>query len=1034
MLFCSLGSALAQTVIHGTVTSKDDNEPITGATVRVVGHNVGAATDIDGKFTINLPAGATMLSVSYVGMHTQEVQARDGMTVQMVSSAKAIDEIIVVAYGTTKKSSFTGAAVSVDASKIDKIQAADASKALEGTVAGISVTSSSGRAGTGNTIRIRGIGSLNASSAPLIILDGAPYDYEINSINSKDIESINVLKDAASAALYGARGANGVILITTKSGQKGKLNISFDARIGTNQRGVPEYDVIKDPGTYYRLTWEALKNYYAVSGTPGKDPAAWATGYLINALGYNIYDTPDNQVVDANGNITSARIRYEDASSFNDWAKHLLEPQTRQEYNLSLSKGSDNSRVYFSLGYLDDKGFNRNTGFKRLSSRLAYESKLTDWLKISASSQLSRTETQNVSDEEDNYSNPFMWTRKIAPIYPVYKHNDDGTIMRDSKGNLMYDDSLSRQYAGGMNLIKQLELNRIEYNQFYITQNFRADVTLPVGFTFSTTATFNGNWSRWTDFKSPLVGDGQAYGGILSKQNTEMYTLNWNQIVNWDKTFNLFTLHGMLGHEYYMMKSHYMYGQMRGLVDPTVMDFFTASKVTSLTSYPTDYMVEGFLGQFTADYNDKYYASLSLRFDGSSVFHKDHRWGTFWSVGASWRINQEDFMKEVKWVDNLKLRVSYGVQGNDYLLLPGSAYRAYTPYTNLYSIGTNGNTGSYGPSYKGNKEITWEKNHNFDVGLEFSLWGGKLSGELDFFNRRTTDMLFNLPIPATTGFTTDPVNFGKMDNTGFEFSLTSNVYTNKHINIALTANGTHYKNKIKELPELFRESGIANGYRLIKEGGSIYDYYMVKSAGVDPKTGDALYYIWDNASKSFVAKGSNYYSTASVNKQYVGSAIPKLAGGFGITASAYGFDLAMQFAYRIGGKFMDSNYMDLMSPGTTPGTNWHKDILARWTAEGDNTDVPRLLSWNQSIVQPSDRFIIDASYLSFSNLTFGYSLPKQWTSKLGLQTIRVYFSGENIGLLSKRKGLDPRISISGTQSYSVNSAIRTLSFGLSATL
>lgn len=1033
MLLCSLSTALAQTVIHGTVTSQEDNEPIMGATVRVVGHNVGAATNLDGKFTITLPAGATTLTVSYVGMHTQEVQARDGMNVQLVSSAKAIDEIIVVAYGTAKKSSFTGAAVSVDASKIDKIQAADASKALEGTVAGISVTSSSGRAGTGNTIRIRGIGSLNASSSPLIILDGAPYDYEINSINAKDIESINVLKDAASAALYGARGANGVILITTKSGQKGKLNISFEARIGTNQRGVPEYDIIKDPGTYYRLTWEAIKNSGYYRQTPVPNPGEWASKRLVRTLGYNIYDVADDQIVDANGNLTTARIKYEDADSFNDWTKHLLEPQTRQEYTLSMSKGTDNSRVYFSLGYLDDKGFNRNTGFKRLSSRLAYDTQLTNWLKITASSQLSRTETQNVSDEEDNFSNPFMWTRMIAPIYPVYKHNSDGTIARDKNGNLLYDDSLGREYAGGMNLIKQLELNRIEDDQFYLTQNFRADVKLPAGFSFNTTATFNGNWSRWTDFKNPLVGDGQAYGGIISKQSSETYTLNWNQIVNWDKTFKLFTLHGMLGHEYYMMKSHYQYGAAQRLIDPNVMEFFVASKVTSLTSYPKNYMVEGFFGQFTADYDNKYYASLSLRFDGSSVFHKDHRWGTFWSVGASWRINQENFMKEVKWVENLKLRVSYGVQGNDYLLLPGSAYRAYTPYTNLYSIGTDGTSANYGPKYKGNKEITWEKNHNFDVGVEFSLWNGKLAGELDFFNRRTTDMLFNLPIPATTGFTTNPVNFGKMDNTGFEFSLSSNVYTNKHVSVTLTANGTHYKNKIKALPEQFREEGIVSGYRLIREGGSIYDYYMIKSAGVDPENGDALYYIWDKASKSFVAKGSDYYSTANINKQYIGSAIPKLAGGFGLVASAYGFDFSMQFSYRIGGKYIDTGYMDLMTAGTA-GTNWHKDILARWTKENPNTNVPRLHNGDQSIVQASDRFIIDASYLSLSNLTFGYTLPTQWIKKMGLQSVRLYFAGENLGLFSKRKGLDPRMSISGTQSYSVNSAIRTLSFGLSASL
>lgn len=323
-LFLSIGVALAQTQINGTVVSESDGEPIVGATVRVVGHNTGTATDIDGKFKITMPVGATKIIVSYVGMKSQELVARNNMRVVLQSESKAIDEVFVVAYGTAKKSSFTGSAVSVDSKKIDKMQTADAAKALEGMVAGLAVTSSSGRAGTSATIRIRGIGSLNASSSPLIILDGAPYESEINSINPKDIENISVLKDAASAALYGARGANGVILITTKSGQKGKLQVSFDARIGSNRRGVPEYDVISDPGTYYRLTWESLKNRQIYSNKPAANPAEWASNNLIETLGYNIYNTPDNQVVDVNGNLTTAPIKYEDAGSFNNWTGNSI--------------------------------------------------------------------------------------------------------------------------------------------------------------------------------------------------------------------------------------------------------------------------------------------------------------------------------------------------------------------------------------------------------------------------------------------------------------------------------------------------------------------------------------------------------------------------------------------------------------------------------------------------------------------------------------------------------------------------------------
>lgn len=477
-----------------------------------------------------------------------------------------------------------------------------------------------------------------------------------------------------------------------------------------------------------------------------------------------------------------------------------------------------------------------------------------------------------------------------------------------------------------------------------------------------------------------------------------------------------------------------MEGEKTTLLDPDLAEFNSAALNKSLNSWGRDYRVEGYFGQLTADYQDKYYASASLRRDGSSVFHPDHRWGTFWSLGASWRINQEEFMKDIKWIDNLKLRVSYGAQGNDYLYLPNTNYRAYTPYTDLYEISTNGASSLYGPIYKGNKEITWEKNHNFDLGLEFSLWNGIFAGELDFFSRRTTDMLFNLPISSTTGFSTEPVNLGAMRNTGFEFNLTSNVYTSKDISVQLGVNGTTYKNKITELPEKFKEDGISRGYRIIKEGGSIYDYYLVKYAGVDPKTGDALYYIWDSEKKEFTAQSSENYAHTPTNRQKIGSALPALAGGFFLNSQFYGFDFSMQFSYRIGGKIYDSVYQNLMHTGSSMGVNWHKDILKHWSTENTNTDIPRLQYVNQSLVQASDRFIIDGSYLTINNLTFGYTLPKSVLKKIGVQNLRLYFAADNLALLSKRKGLDPRISITGTQDISVNSAVRALSFGVNLSL
>lgn len=708
----------------------------------------------------------------------------------------------------------------------------------------------------------------------------------------------------------------------------------------------------------------------------------------------------------------------------------------RQEYNISVTKGSDKSKIYFSVGYLNDKGFNMNTGFERLTTRMAYDTDITKWLRLSASSQFAKTTARNASDEDINFSNTFQWSRMIAPIYPIYKHDETtGEILRDEKGELRYDDSLNRKYAGGMNLVKQNELNVQKNVNYYLTQNARMDVQLPFDLKFSTTATFNGNWWRYTDMKNPLVGDGQAYGGILVKEVNQAWSLNWNQILTWDKTFDDLTLHIMLGHENYQGKSNFLVGEKRTMLDPLLTEFISAAKISNLNSYGQEYKVEGYFGQLTADYQNKYYVSASLRRDGSSVFHPDHRWGTFWSVGASWRINQEDFLKDVTAIENLKLRVSYGVQGNDYLYLPrtDANIRAYTPYTDLYTISSTGSESVYGPRYKGTKDITWEKNENFDIGVEISLWKGLIAGELDFFTRRTSDMLFNLPISSTTGFSTEPVNFGNMVNTGFEFSLTSNIYNSKNVNVSLGVNGTTYKNKVTKLPEQFRENGITQGLRLIKEGGGIYDYWVVKSAGVNPETGDALYYIWDRDKKEYVASPSDAYDTSLENRQKVGSALPKLAGGFFVNTQAYGFDFSMQFAYRLGGKVYDSNYQSLMSSGS-PGTNWHKDILGRWTPTNTNTSIPRLHTNIQSLVQESDRFIIDGSYLALNNLTFGYTLPQSVLSKIHVQSLRLYFAADNLGLWSKRKGLDPRVSINGTQDISVNSAVRALSFGINLTL
>ncbi len=1047
-LFVGLSMAIAQTQkITGVVISEEDGEPVIGASVIVVGHTtIGTTTDMNGNFTLtDVPASAKMLRVSYIGMATQEVPIKSIMKIVLKPDNEMIDEVLVVAYGTAKKSSFTGAAAMVDSKKISKVQAPDAVKALEGMVPGLQVSSSSGAPGSSTTIRIRGMGSINASSSPLIILNGAPYDGNINSINPNDIENLSVLKDAASAALYGARGANGVIIITTKSGSQGQTSVNFEARIGENQRGVPEYEVLRNPGDFYRKYWEAMRNdFHLRKNKPLSLEAAnaKATEDLIGVLGYNIYNVDYNKVVLTDGTLNpNAVIRYEDADSFNDWTGHLLSPKMRQEYNLSLTRGTDKSKTYFSVGYLNDKGYARNTEFERISSRMSYDTEFYSWLKMSVSSQLAVTSGNFGNSGATTFSNVFFFTRTMPPIYPVYLHNDAGQILLDENGNKRYDLGVkdvtvnsngNRLFSPNKNIIGETDLNKQNNERLYLTNNVRFDLTLPYNFKFNTTFSHYYYSSRENRFTNPVMGDGVGYGGILRKYRYINTTTNWNQVLTWDKKFGDVTLQAMLGHESYANNYNTLSGEKRKTLVPTSLEFNTYAQMTELSSGQYDYRVEGYFAQLTGDYKDKYYFSGSIRRDGSSIFSRDNRWGTFWSLGASWRIKEESFMKDVKWVNSLKVRASIGEQGNDNLL-DTDGYRMYTPYTNLYSVGSDGTDYSFGAAYKGNSEITWEKNLNISAGLEFSLFDHRLTGEFDFFKRKTTDMLFNEPVSKTTGFTFEPKNLGSMQNVGFEFLLKGIVYTSKDVEVSLGVNGTSYKNKILELPERFKEDGIPTGARILKEGGGIGDLYMVKYAGVNPETGDSQYWL-KNASGEFEVMGSAKYESAMKHRQFIGSAIPKLEGGFDINVAAYGFDFSMQYSYRLGGLMRDAGYEAMMHSGRSEASNWHKDILNSWSTENKNTNIPRVQLSNQALISASDMFITKADYLSLRNLTLGYTFPNSIITKLGLKKLRVYLAADNVFLLSKRKGFDPRTSLYGTSSNAQASVIRTVSGGIAISL
>ena len=1034
-LFVGIGLVTAQTqTITGVVISEEDGQPVIGASVLVKGTQLGTITGVDGDFTLsNVPSSAKTLQISYIGMQAQEVAIKPNVRVSMKSDTKLLDEVIVVAYGTSKKSSFTGSAAVVKSEKIERMQTSDVTKALAGAVAGVQITTASGAPGSGTSIRVRGLGSINASSEPLIVVDGSPYDGDLSMINSQDVEAMTVLKDAAANALYGARGANGVILITTKKGKVGKATITVDAKWGSNSRGVPEYDVMRDPATYYTTYWRELKGLYEANGET--NPGQMASNNLISAsdvgLSYNITTVGDHEVVLPDGTFNpNAKIKYLD-----NWEKEMFNSGLRQEYNVNMNGATEKTSYYMSFGFLDDEGYIVKSGFKRYSARLRLEHQFNNYIKMGGNFAYVNTATvaTSATEEQDQTAgtNMFYVSRVMAPIYPVYKRDENGNFIYDSHNRIVYDygDEAGHQRPtlGNANALGSQSLDDRKYTKDYFSGNMYTEISFLKDFKFTFRAGVENDNTRRMVFQNGEYGQFTAQNGIATHTSYRNMTINLQELLTWERTFGDHSINVLIGHETYQNKLDYLYGSKNNfaLWGSTSMNQAVSNPQTG--SYVTEYNTEGFLGRVEYNYKDKYYFSGSYRRDASSVFHPDQRWGNFWSVGASWRLKEESFLRDVEWLDNLKFKISYGSQGNDYLLLDGVRNRY--AYMDQFTVSNNNGQPAITQTYKGNDKLKWETNYNFNTGIEFSVLDGRLSGGFDFFSRYAKDLLFNRPLATSTGSNSYPDNIGDMRNTGFEIELNGDIIRTNNITWNVSVNATTYKNKILTLPEEKRESGIWNGIFKMMEGGSYYDYYIKEWAGVDPEDGSAMWYkdIVDKDNNVAGRETTKLYSEATDYK--VGCALPDIYGGFGTSVNAYGFDLSVSFSYQLGGKGYDYTYAGLMNSAQGAGTNFHNDILNAWTPENKNSDIPKLNAKASSNNSTSSRFLTSASYLSLQNISVGYTLPRNWISKIGCESIRVYFVADNVALFSARKGYDPRTNWKGESNYNY-SALRSISGGL----
>ena len=1051
-------SALAQKLnVRGTVID-ENKEAVIGASVLIKGSNIGTKTDIYGQFLLDGVKSGSELVISYVGMKTKTVQARSSLSIVLENDDQILDEVMVVAFGEQKKSSFTGSAGVVDSKKLEQRQVTNVMEALQGNVAGLQAYSHSGAPDAAPEFRIRGISSINAGKAPLIVLDGAPYDGDWNSINPSDVASVTVLKDAASNALYGARGANGVIIVTTKKGEKARTSITLDVKLGTSSRASKRYETIDDPAQYIETNYKALYNNYINQGQTIASAHANANKTLTESsqnggLGYVPYAVPAGQyLVGDNGKLnpsaTLGNRVYNDGQVYtimpDDWIDEAYRNATRQEYNLSINGGGDNGTFFVSLGYLNADGIAVGSDYERYTSRLKATYQATKWLNVGGNVSFARSTTNNgadVSDTEDSGANNiYSQIIMMGPIYPVYLRDGEGNILRNENGIVgdfgdgqVMGSDMVRPYLTQVNGIAEASMNTNKWVITNFSLNGFADFDIWDGLKATVNANIYSYQEKYTSTQQPFYGFGHmSYpSGYVYKYNSSIFTQNYQQLLKYNKRFGKHNVSLLAGHESYKSNTDYLYADRKNMFSYWGnQELNGATTYLSNGGYKVDYNTEGWIFRGLYDFDGKYFGQVSYRRDASSRFHPDHRWGNFYSFGGAWIITKEEWMKDVKWLNELKLKASFGQNGNDNI---GDFL-----YTDLYNINKgDGNDITLTLSSIGNENITWETITNINLGVEFQMFNNRLRGSVEYFYRKTTDMLSWVTVPLELGYSGSYYNVGDMSNKGVEMELSGEPIVTKNFRWTVGANLTAYKNEVLKLNDsnkfntLDGHPGYTSGSYFYGEGLPMYTWRLRKYAGVN-ENGESMWYKHaDDGSLTTTTDPTSI----TLDKDFFdcGTALPDFYGGFNTGISAYGIDLNVSFAYSVGGKVMDWTYMQLMQnpqSGLT-GMAMHQDLLNAWSADNTTSNVPRLCYNDQYANYTSDRFLTDGSWLALQNITLGYNLPKKWMNSLGINGIHIAVSGENLTYWSKRKGLDPRLNASGSISATKYAPARTITGSIS---
>ncbi|WP_343695525.1 TonB-dependent receptor [Flavobacterium sp.] len=1010
--------------ISGIVS--DGNGPIPGANVVVKGTNNGVVSDLDGKYKIKAKTGDVLI-FSYMGMKDNIIAVGTSTTinVKLEEVGKELEEVVVVAYGKAKKTSYVGSASQIKSEQLENRPLTNALSVLEGSTSGVQIQSSAGQPGAAPEVRIRGFSSINGSNTPLYIVDGVPYAGDISNLNSSDIESLSVLKDASSTSLYGSKAANGVIIITTKSGKSQKDKFALNLSTGMTSRSIKDYARV-NAYDYYPLEWEAIRNSRPMANQAQIDAAnTYASARVPVVLVTNPFNVPNESIVGTDGKLNpDAKLLYPQDL---DWAKQLERAGVRKNVDFSYQGKSEKSNYFASIGHLDEEGYIRNSGFQRTTARLNLNTSLKEWFKTGVNISGTLTNSKLGTDGVENtssFKNPFRTIRTMGPIYPVFDHDSNGDYVLGVNGDRVYSTVRGTGASNGRNVVYETLNDTDVVKGLALSARTFFEISFTKDLKFTTNASIDKTYTNRTYSYNTEIGDG-APTGLMGKDDKILTGVTYNQLLNYSKKIGEHSFTALLGHESFDYEKNWTSSSKTGQVAPDIIEYVNYATTTGLTSYTRNYATESYFSRVGYDYLEKYIFSASLRRDGSSKFAKNTRWGNFWSLGGAWVISKENFFKNYPWIDDLKLRASIGQVGNDSHTISdtndaGTKINGLNYYVSqpTYSLGyDNGNEGGILIYAAAAPDLKWEVNTQKDLALEFGLFKNRLKGSVEYYNRNTDGLIFSVPNPLSSGLDYRVENIGSMVNKGLEVGLDGVIVKTKDFSWNLNINASTINNKITKLPQ----GEIIDGSKKLAVGHSIYDYWLRDWYGVDPADGYALFVAdpkFVNGTDSSIRVVNGVNVTTDQNKalyHYAGSAIPDLFGSFGNTFKYKGLQLNVVCSYQIGGQMYDTNYAALMHTGNNYGSALSTDALRRWQKPGDITDVPRLdINRNTPAAAASDRWLKGSDYLSLRQINLSYKVPSEFISKFEIDNASIYINGENLLLFTKRQGMDPTQTFDGT--------------------